>query len=439
MVTPLASLIKNASFVLTRQVASGLIQLVALAIIGRHYGIEGSGIYAMAILVQALFAALLNLGIAPSNVYFIGSKKISAATALRTSFKMCFFVSMIGIPLGIAAVKLAGEKYLPGVPEGVALIALAAFPINLLQGYLSSILHGLQKFNKLNAVLLAQPVIFFISILILVGIGSRSISQLVGCYVVSAIVSLAITIFVVSGYVRREPPGGNPGYTAKAINYGYKANFSNLLAFINYRADIFLVNFFLGPLSSGVYIIAIKISERLWLVSQSVATALLPRLAELSVQEEGGKSLTPAVTRSVFWGTVAMCLVLGLFASPVIVIIFGKDFSGAVAPLLLMLPGVAFVSASRIIASDFAARGKPEWNLYTAGAATVINLIGNVLLIPRYGLAGAATSTSFAYGINLSIKLWVYMRITKLPLTSLLVLKKDDIEKVKSVICPKGN
>jgi O-antigen/teichoic acid export membrane protein len=439
MVMSLANLIRNASFVLTRQASSGLIQLAALAIISRHYGPEGSGIYAMAILMQALFAALLNLGIAPSNVYFLGSKKISVATVLRTSFKMCFFVSLIGIPLGIATVKFAGEKYLPGVPEGVALIALAAFPINLLQGYLASILHGLQKFHKLNVVLLAQPIIFFLAILILVRIGSVSIPQLVGCYVLSAAVSLAITIYVVSNYVRHGPAGQNTGYTAKAINYGYKANFSNLLAFINYRADIFLVNFFIGPLSSGVYVIAIQISERLWIISQSVATVLLPRLSELSAQEEGGKSLTPVVTRSVLWVTVAMCVVLGLFTVPLVAIIFGKEFSGAATPLLLMLPGVAFVSASRIIASDFAARGKPEWNLYTAAAATVINVIGNVLLIPRYGMAGAATSTSFAYGINLSMKLWMYMRVTKLPLMSLLMLKKSDIEKARSVIYTKGN
>ncbi|WP_269851929.1 oligosaccharide flippase family protein [Methanosarcina horonobensis] len=51
-------------------------------------------------------------------------------------------------------------------------------------------------------------------------------------------------------------------YTKECLGYGWKAHLSNILAFVNYRADLFLVNFFLTPAATGIYLIAVQIAEK---------------------------------------------------------------------------------------------------------------------------------------------------------------------------------
>lgn len=52
-----------------RQFAGALIQLGVILLIARELGPEGAGVYAVALLVPQILSQLLNLGLAPANVY----------------------------------------------------------------------------------------------------------------------------------------------------------------------------------------------------------------------------------------------------------------------------------------------------------------------------------------------------------------------------------
>ena len=82
-----------------------------------------------------------------------------------------------------------------------------------------------------------------------------------------------------------------------------------LLTFLNYKIDIFLTNFFLGPVSVGVYIIAVGISEILWILSHSASTVIFPRLAKLSCSDPEYKFLTNSLSRIV----IALTLFFSVF------------------------------------------------------------------------------------------------------------------------------
>ena len=86
-----------------------------------------------------------------------------------------------------------------------------------------------------------------------------------------------------------------------------------------------------------------------------------------------------------------------LFGRFFITIVFSAPYAGAYEPLCLMLPGLVASGFASILNSKLAATGYPPVTLWAPAVALVLNVGLNYWLIPDWGLAGAATSTSVAY------------------------------------------
>jgi O-antigen/teichoic acid export membrane protein len=257
--------------------------------------------------------------------------------------------------------------------------------------------------------------------------GNRDITHLIIANLISQVIVLCITISRLRALLGPKDSDEPPvKFFRKTLGYGWKAHLSNILAFVNYKADILLTNFFLGPAAVGIYVIAVALAEKLWIVSQAVSTVILPRLSQLSSEEDKRKRITPMVTRWVLAVTFVCALLLSVIAGPFIALVFGKDYIEALLPLWILLPGIVMTSASRVMANDIAARGRPEFNMYISVVVVVVNLVGNCILIPSYGLAGAAAATTFAYALNLLLRLQLYVRFSENRWTESLFVKPSD-------------
>jgi O-antigen/teichoic acid export membrane protein len=240
-------------------------------------------------------------------------------------------------------------------------------------------------------------------------------------------VGLTAAVAVLRPRLVEKNRGSIAHYASQCIGYGWKAHLSNMLTIVNYRADILLLNLFLTPAATGVYLVAVQIGERLWILSQAVSTVLLPRLSELHEDEDQRRYLTPLVTRLILLASVIGSLVLVLFAPIVINVLVGHEYAGAVGALFWLLPGITLGGAARVLANDLAARGRPELNMYAAIVVVIINLIGNILLIPKLGINGAAIATTCAYAINAIIKVALYARLSGVRWTSTVMITRSDL------------
>ena len=230
-----------------------------------------------------------------------------------------------------------------------------------------------------------------------------------------------------SYWVKGEGPAF-PHYGRALLTYGYKAHLSNILAFVNYRADIFLVNFFTGPAAAGVYVIAVQLSERLWLLSRAASTVLLPRLSQLS-SDEAALQLTLIVTQWVLWITLAASLLTALVGYPFVCrflpISLQPTGPWCFGPALCWGPLPAFLPTTSP-AGD-------ELNMYTSIVVVLINVAGNVALIPGHGIHGAAVATSLAYGINFALRLAMHRYFTGTPIWRNILIGRSDLAILNSL------
>lgn len=172
-----------------------------------------------------------------------------------------------------------------------------------------------------------------------------------------------------------------------------------LLTMSLYHVDVVMVRTLIGSETTGYYKAALAVAEYLWFVPLSLQALLLHSASALWSEgsRERVERLSARITRYTLLFTGLLAVGLATLADRVIPLYFGAEFAPVVLPLLLLLPGTVGFAAARPLMSISRGHGN-LWPLIVAtGGAALINVVLNALLIPRYGMAGAATATSVGY------------------------------------------
>jgi len=420
-----STLRRNIGMTMTRQVVGAFVQLLVVVLIARSLGPEGNGQYAMAILVPTMLANFLSLGVGPATVYFVSRKEFPAGRAIAGNISLGILLSFIGVGLTLPALAGWGIALFPGVPIELLYLGLFAFPVLLLMGFMTTILQALEEFKAFNVVVLLPPFVSLGMVAVTLYVLDMGVYAAVTAYILGQLAGL-VAVFWLLCYTRRNASGGlkhfkmfvvDRDYNNAVLKYGWKAHLSNIVTFINYRSDIFLVNFFLSPAVGGIYVIAVQLAEKLWIPSQALSTVLLPRMSGMSQDPEARFN----IARKGFWGITVLTALLGAVSALalywLIGPVFGDAYRGALLPFFWLLPGVVLWAGARVQANYLAALGKPEWNAYISVVVLIVNITGNIVLIPVYGVVGAAIATSVAYAIDAIGKFFFMKRSMKLSVT----------------------
>lgn len=161
----------------------------------------------------------------------------------------------------------------------------------------------------------------------------------------------------------------------------------------------------LGAADTGQYSIATYITEALIVVPAIVATNLVPRI---STSEDS--HMTAVVVRSLMllWG--AVCLISVPVAAIAVPLVFGDGFSQAVTLYAWLAPGAFFLGLLSALMAHYWVRGYPRSLIIVWIAGLAINVVGNVLLLPEWGVTVASIMSSATYAIVLVAHLVVFAR-----------------------------
>ncbi|AKU08137.1 oligosaccharide flippase family protein [Haloferax gibbonsii] len=181
-------------------------------------------------------------------------------------------------------------------------------------------------------------------------------------------------------------------------------NFNSvLLAFLTvsmYNVDLLLLRPLAGSSETGIYKAALTVAEFLWLIPMAIQYTLVHSTSEMwyKDQQEQISSIASTATRLNLSLLVIMGIGLIFLADTFIPLYYGSEFTPAVGALFLLLPGVLGLALSRPIFAIGQGKGQLKYLVLTTGASAVLNLILNIILIPKHGMYGAAVATSIGYG-----------------------------------------
>jgi O-antigen/teichoic acid export membrane protein len=381
-------------------------------ILARLLGPGGKGIYTLATLLPSLIVTFGNLGIAPATVYHMARGEFRRQEILGNNVLLSLGIGGLGVLAGLVVILFFRETVFPGVSSSYLLLALVLVPVEFFFSYVNYVLLGAQRIKEFNYVQIAQSGLFlgFVALTLLglrAGVTGAILAGLFTWVIVDALV-FRLAQWVARG-IDFKP---NTSYIKRATTYGVQAHLANILGFLNYRVDMFLINWFLNPAAVGLYSVGVGLVEKLWMVSYAASTVLFPRVAA-ETEEQRRKEFTPLVARTVLWTTALGAIALVLLSHWIVLLLYSEAFLPAVGALQALLVGIVALSAGRVLATDIAGRGFPGLNIFTGLAAVATNVVLNLLWIPRYGIVGAAWASTVSYMVSFFGNLFFYCRLSR--------------------------
>lgn len=403
---------QQVGFTLMAQIAGVFLQILTTAVIARWLGPEGKGAIALALLIPAMLSVFLSGGINVANVYFAGSRKLDVCVLTENSVKFAFFSTLLGL-MGVGILIVTGwlPVLVPGISQWMILLAMIGLPSGLLCGHFSAILQGLQRIITINVIHLIQSMLTLVLTIVLVIVLRLGLLGALLSYLGPGVVSLLIFAII----LRREGgafcPRWNPSIMRSVLSFGFKGYIGNVFQFFNYRLDAYFVNYFIGTRGVGIYSVSTGLAELLWHFPNAVGFVIFPKAA--ATKPEVMNAFTPRIFFITLGVTTLGAIGLVFLGKPLIQFIYSLTFISAYLPMLALLPGVILLGAAKVLTNEIAGRGYPQCNSVNAGFAFILTVILDLILIPHYGVLGAALASSIAYTAVFFMAIGFYLVIRR--------------------------
>lgn len=419
-----SSIFDNSIFTLFRQVISIIFGLITTIIIARVLGTENQGIYAFITLIPVAAQTLLSLGIPLSTVYYIGKKKHQLESIKFTNLISGFVTGFIAFVLSILFLYYFPSSNWEKIPLSLIFLVVFSVVFISINKNLLSIFQGEENFDVYNFVTVLNQILLFLFISIFLLFFNLGIDGAFYAFTITHTIIFSILIYhLLKG--NKIKLSLDTQYLIQSLEFGLKGHISNIVAFFNYRIDIFIIAIYLDASSVGIYSIAVFLVERIWIVSTAVSTVIYARLSQLRESKER-KILTAKIGRIVLFVSTGLGIALALASFLLIPILFGHEYIEVVIPLIILIPGILLGSISRIFSNYFTASGNPEINSYVSIVVLTINVILNFVLIPIIGIIGAAWATTISYSINMFIKTYMFKTDSQFSVKDILLFNVED-------------
>jgi O-antigen/teichoic acid export membrane protein len=418
---------KDTALTLMARVIGLALALLSSVIIARALGPDGTGVYTLTILFPLLILTFANLGLGPATVYYVAQEKYSLREVFGNNTLLSAIIGVAASLAGFALIAFFPQRIFPDVPRSYLVLALILVPANLFsQQYVNQILLGARRIKEFNAVSVADKFLFLLVLFVVTVAFGLGVGGAIWATVLSSLLLCVVLFF----WLRRIAGGVRLRldfqYIRDALRYGVKAHLGNIIGFLNYRIEVFLLGAFLPASAVGFYAVAVGLAEKLWFVSESASIVLFPTVsAERDEQER--KAFTPLVSRTILLITAIGAVALLLVSQWIIVFFYSEEYLPTIQLFRILLPGIVFLSAGRILANDIAGRGRPLLNTYVGGVGVVVQIGLNLAWIPRFGAVGSAWATTISYGIILVTRLWLYIRLSGNSLAKVILPQTSDL------------
>ncbi len=412
-------------------VAGILLAFVNSVVIARALGPAGKGSYDLALTTAALLGIVLGFSLPVGTTYVVARGRANLRALVWQLVGMAFLLGILATAILYVLQNTNSAKYLVPADAGNWIVILVVVTTCLMEtaNYWRAILNGRQEIIQANrGDLISRTAHVIISLLALGILASKNQNASPALFIVINMAVLLLTnlIFLkMLGIALRPSPG--PSGIREVLAYAFPCYLGNFLQFLNYRLDVFIVNYLSGRDALGLYTLAVSLAQMIWLVSKAAATVLLPNVAALQEAAAANAQRTAQITRVAFAISLASALLLALIAAPLVPWIFGEDYRPSVAPLLWLLPGIVAFSVTNVIASYLAGIGKPRLNLYVALTGLVVTIVLDLSLIPSFGIVGAAIASTLSYTTSTVIILWLFRRQSGLRVQQVLLPTREDI------------
>lgn len=398
-------------------VTASFSHLLLRIVLGRELGPSGLGLYTLVFTIYMFGMQFAAFGIGAALTKYIAQyhDDLPKIREYVTSGVLGSIVS--GTVFGVILYMFSGIISIQFFhnPEMTDLLKITAFcfPFIAMQKVVIGTLNGMRKmkwFAFVNIVQNVSVMVVSIALVMMLDMGVRG--AVIG-YVVPTILIGVLSFTLIRGNFSI-----NMGILRIALReiswFGFYVVLANSIGMINTQIDSLMIGHFMSATDVGYYAVAVLFMQAITLLPQAVQRVTNPSIARYYGKKDYGniRSLIKETMFKISLITIVIALFLAIFGKILIGIIFTNEFLPAYIPLLILLIGYSIYAAFVSVGTCLSSIGKVQIVFRISLVCAILNTLLNIILIPRFGLLGAASATSISLVFTTLINMYFLRKYT---------------------------
>lgn len=388
--------------------------IVASIFLNRYMGPEMKGTYAYITNFLSLSGTILNLGIFQSYPYF---KRKNELELRERYLNIYFFQFAVYTILSVVGFLFINDH---GYAMGCLLLPLSVLTQQI------SFLVLVEDIKFRNMISIINSCINVVMTGILFFTFPRNIIFVLGVLVIKNLILVLPFLFRIKKVF--NPLKCDFNFLISVLKFGFLPMLSAFLMIANYNIDIIILKQMVPMVKVGLYSMGVNLAEYAWIVPDIFKEVLFSRTARTDSIESIKKALRISSTFSLV--IIAMVVIFG---KQMISILYGVDFVPAYQVTVCIFFGIPSMMFFKIISTLYIAQGKKKFYFIVLLFSVITNVVLNFLLIPLYGIIGAAFASVASYSICGWIFLANFLENYNCKIKDVLMIKKADILLVKEL------
>lgn len=381
---------KNTLVLTAADIFSKVLSLILVAFIARSLGDVGFGKYSFAISFTAMFAVLADLGLSTLTTREVARNKSKVDSFLGNIALIKLLLSIITFTIIFVIINLMNY---PSDTTIIVYIFGLYWILNSFAQFFRSIFRAFEQMEY-EALTISLEKILAVSFGIYVLFSGYGLIELALVILFSGIVNVLVSFFVI---IRKF---AKPKFEFDLKLWSYLLHESLplglVLIFISlyFKIDIVMLSLMKGDAAVGWYNASVVMIEALSFIPAIFMISLFPAISRFFVSSK--ESLAVAYEKSFrYLFILGLPIAVGttLLADRIIFFIYGRDFINSVIALKVLIWALLLIFINHLLGTVLRSIDRQKLNAFFAGNAVIINVLLNLVLIPRYSFLGAAYAT----------------------------------------------
>ncbi len=386
---------KNTVFLTIGELGTRVFSFLLVIAIARYLADAGLGAFAFAFAFTDILLNFIDLGVPMYIAREMAKNKASSgmyvSNALGLRLLMVPAIPLIAIAMWLVAAFVIHAT----TPQTMLITALALLGMifNFLNDPFRMVFMAHERDEYYSGLIIFERLMFTVSGFALLATGFGLVAILTA-FAVSQLISLLTTAYFVRKKFTRFTIGLDRKLITSIVKNSAWFGAANFLRMAAQRIDIVLLSVMQGFAVTGWYAAASRITESLRFIPLVVVPAIFPALSRLNVQSrESAKLLFEKTFYYMLVAAIPLAVGVTLTADRIIPFLYNRpEFQHSILALKLLVWAEALLFLHYIMGFLLNAINKQHLFTIATLAYTVMNVLLNLIMIPKYSYAGAATA-----------------------------------------------
>ena len=393
---------------------------------------EGRGYYALFFSITGMIATFSHLGIAQSNIYELNKRHTPISNLIGNNLNYLCLMCLLIICFLVISFFYLPISFLSNSDNYLWVLIWIAILCMLSEQIFSGLIYGTHLYDFQSKFLAIHSAILLFTCLLLF-VTDQSYETAIKLRVLGTFIFFITYSFFGFKRLKVRSISKSNRILVQQIKFGFRSWLQNSLGFINYRGYFLILAIYVRPDLVGIFSVSMLLIEVIRFLPDSISTLILPRLAQKELKSTSA-IIAAQSSRIIFFLTVGISIFLLYIADLLVPFIFGKDYIESAYIFKLMVFGGLFGTFYQVFTRFFTSEGMQKYSIYAVSFGMVIGISSAFVLVPSFGIIGAALSFNLGSTICSIIIIFFFKRYTGIGLTQILFIKYADIQFLISLL-----